>query len=117
MTISNPITHAPRLSGTTDPRVVKLCDDPWSLAFAERASLAVGHADEQARWLPVIQGLVEPPAIDDSFPAFLLATPPFAHLAEAIAGARQALDLNTGAADELQRFVDRYRGYLLPPEV
>ena len=37
-----------------------------------------------------------------------------AHLADAIGDATSGHQLDTGAADELQRFVDRYREYLRP---
>ncbi len=91
-------------------------DDPWSLPPAERRRLYTGSPAAQARWLPRLAALVEPPAPDDSFPAFLLEAPRFAALRAAIAKASRARDLDTATADELQRFVDLVRGYLLEAE-
>jgi hypothetical protein len=86
--------------------------DPWSLTLAERRELRRAMASAQAAWLPRIQGLIEPPPIDGTFPAFLLSTPAFADLAQGIGPARRAHELCTATADRLQRFVDRYRDYL-----
>jgi hypothetical protein len=94
------------------PLQIKLIDDPWSLTHQERLDLRATFAEAQVAWLRQIADLVEPPAIDDAFPAFLLATAPFAHLAHAIGDARNPTDLDTGTADALQRFVDRYRSFL-----
>jgi hypothetical protein len=91
---------------------IKLIDDPWSLTHQERLDLRATLAAAQVAWLRRIEDLVEPPAIDDAFPAFLLATAPFAHLGHAIGDARSPTDLDTGTADALQRFVDRYRSFL-----
>jgi len=90
----------------------KLTHDPWSLSLPERLDLLAEHAQAQHRWLQILVGLVEPPAPTSEFPAFLLATPPFARLRAAIANARSTHDLDTATADELQRFVDCYRNYL-----
>ncbi len=91
---------------------IKLIDDPWSLTLQERLGLRASLAREQGQWLRRIEGLIEPPAIDDAFPAFLLATKPFAHLAHAVSDAGDRIALGTGATDALQRFVDRYRSFL-----
>ena len=91
---------------------IKLIDDPWSLTLQERLGLRASLAREQGQWLWRIEGLIEPPAIDDAFPAFLLATKPFAHLAHAVSDAGDRIALGTGATDALQRFVDRYRSFL-----
>ncbi|MEY2980643.1 MAG: hypothetical protein ACO4CT_08640 [Planctomycetota bacterium] len=86
--------------------------DPWSLTPAERSELRAALVDAQKRWLPRIVDLVEPPVVDDAFPAFLLDTPAFADLADGIGDAHAPCELGTGTADRLQRFVDRYRTYL-----
>lgn len=86
--------------------------DPWSLTPAERRRLRSALAAHQARWLPRIASLVEPPAPDPGFPAFLLETPPFHDLRDGIGSAWQLGDLDTATADRLQRFVDRYRDWL-----
>ena len=117
MSISNPITSTVSGSITlleSDPLMVKLCDDPWSLGFDERMDLRNSLAAAQAAWTPRLQNLVEPPAIDSTFPGFLLETPPFQHIARAVGDAQSRQDLDTGTADELQRFADRYRDYLQP---
>jgi len=87
--------------------------DPWSLTVAERSDLRQAYSAHQRTWLPRLNGLVEPPAIDATFPAFLLGTPTFADLAQGIGNARAPHELDTATADRLQRFVDRYRGYLV----
>jgi len=89
------------------------CWDPGSLGRAERHALAAAAGSEQATWLPRLNGLVEPPILSESFPAFLLETPMFENLRAAVAGARYRRDLDTATADELQYFVDRYRTWLL----
>jgi hypothetical protein len=86
--------------------------DPWSLTPAERTELRAALDEAQARWLPRIVDLVEPPAVDEAFPAFLLETPAFADLARGIGDAHGARELGIATADRLQRFVDRYRSYL-----
>ena len=94
---------------------IRLADDPWSLTHAERLGLRESLAAEQARWLTRLGGLIEPPDLDDSFPAYLLGTPPFSHIAASIGPARRRQELDTGTADELQRFVDHYRSFLIEP--
>lgn len=90
----------------------KLFDDPWSLTPTERQELLAERGASQAKWMTVLPELVEPPAPERDFPAFLLDTERFAKLREAIGEARSRRDLNTATADELQRFVDCYREYL-----
>jgi len=86
--------------------------DPWSLTHAERRELRRSMTDAQRSWLPRVTALVEPPPLEGSFPAFLLATPAFSDLAVGIGDAASPRDLDTATADRLQRFVDRYRDYL-----
>lgn len=88
--------------------------DPWSLTVAERRELRQTLSDAQRTWLPRIAELVEPPPIDAGFPAFLLGTPAFADLASGVGDASARHELDTATADRLQRFVDRYRDYLVP---
>ena len=64
--------------------MLKLADDPWSLTHAERRDLSEAMASHQQDWLQRLRDLTEPPAVDESFPAFLLATVPFAHLVHGI---------------------------------
>jgi hypothetical protein len=86
-----------------------LLTDPWTLTLSERMRWRERHRRDQLQWLPRLVRLVEPPQPDDSFPAFLLATPAFAELRAAIGDARDARELDTATADTLQRFVDHYR--------
>ncbi|MGE3879117.1 MAG: hypothetical protein AB7I19_08675 [Planctomycetota bacterium] len=86
--------------------------DPWSLTAAERRCLRSAFQREQARWLPRVATLVEPPAPAQSFPAFLLETAPFRDLRDGIGQAKKLSELDTATADRLQRFVDRYRDWL-----
>jgi|RhiMethySRZTD1v2_1073278.scaffolds.fasta_scaffold2871585_2 hypothetical protein len=100
----------------TLPAEDRLLLDPWSLTHPERRRLLERNERAQASWLGTLSRLVEPPIPDAQFPAFLLETPPFARLRAAIGNARAAHQLDTATADELQRFVDRYRGYLRSQE-
>ncbi len=86
----------------------RFADDPWSLSLAERRELASSQAGSQGYWLPRLRGLVEPPLPRDDFPAFALELAPFAHLGRDLGDATSITELATGAADELQRFVDQY---------
>ncbi len=95
------------------PLQLKLLDDPWSLSHCERRSLADALTRHQAEWLPRLTDLVEPPPLANSFPAFLLETEPFAHLKDGVADSTTRAQLDTGTADELQRFVDHYRNYMV----
>ena len=98
-----------------DPSLVrKLTGDPFSLDHAERVEVMQALDREHARWLGLLEKLCEPPGMTEDFPAFLLETPHFADLRAAIEGAASASALDPGTADELQRFVDLYRGYMDP---
>jgi hypothetical protein len=107
----------PQASDLLDDLLARLGDDPWSLTPSERSELAASHWQAQQRWLPKLRRLVEPPAPDDAFPAFLLDLPPHRRLGAEIAAAATPADLDVGTADELQRFVDRYRDYLVGDDV
>lgn len=86
--------------------------DPRALSLAERRAAAASMHTAQGRWLRRLQPLIEPPALDADFPAFLLATPPFAQLARQLDGARQRAQLPAVVADELDWFVQVFRDYL-----
>lgn len=90
-----------------------LVDDPWSLTHAERRRIAEAQAKAQETWHRRLSELIEAPRLDPEFPAFLLATEPFAPLATAIGTAGSARDLDTATADTLEHFVERYRRYLV----
>jgi hypothetical protein len=86
--------------------------DPRALPLAERRVFRQRlHADQQ-HWLERLRRLVEPPAPDRDFPAFLLALPPFAALRRAIGDATDRRQLPTAVADELDHFAGAYRDYL-----
>ena len=55
--------------------------DPRTLTLAERHAARDQYDRDQIDWLNKLRSLAEPPKPDDDFPAFLLATQPFAHLA------------------------------------
>lgn len=95
------------------PRLAGPADDPWALTLGERWRLAESLAGSQEVWLRRLRRLVEPPLPDGEFPAFLLELAPFSRLRREIGTAEQPRQLSTAAADELQRFVDRYRTYLI----
>lgn len=104
--------RAPCLRAAPQELIERCAADPWTLTIAERRALARAGAPAQAQWLPRLQNLVEPPLPTADFPAFLLEVAPFTRLRDAIGDAQVGIDLDTGTADELQRFVDHYRDYL-----
>lgn len=85
--------------------------DPRTLSLPHRRALRSDCAADQAAWLPRLRDLAEA-AIDDDFPAFLLALPPFAALGERLRGAQRRSDLPIATADELDWFVDAFADYL-----
>lgn len=105
-------SSSPSTTALADDLDARLADDPWSLLPAERQALRQRHDAAQRQWLPRLRRLVEPPTPHESFPAFLLALAPFAHLGGAIGDTAVPGLLDVGVADQLQRFVDRYRHYL-----
>ncbi len=86
--------------------------DPRSLCLDERRATAARLHVAQRQWLGRLQPLVEPPALAPDFPAFLLATQPFADLARRLDGARERAHLPGLVADELDWFVEAFRDYL-----
>jgi hypothetical protein len=97
---------------TTESLIARLCDDPFSLPNASRMQIFAAMREQQQRWLGTITRLVEPPVPDSTFPAFLLAMPQHARLAQELEGVSCRGQAGVGALDELQRFVDLYRGWL-----
>jgi hypothetical protein len=87
--------------------------DPRSMPLPDRRALCASMHREQAAWLERLGHLVEPPQPDHDFPAFLLATAPFAELAQRIGQARSRSQLPADVADQLDWFVHAYRDYLL----
>lgn len=87
--------------------------DPRAITLQERRATAAGMPREQASWLQRLQPLVEGAPLGADFPAFLLATPPFADLAQRLGSATRRQDLPTDVADELDWFVDAYKLYLV----
>lgn len=90
----------------------KVSDDPWSLTTHERVRLLQALQGAQQRWLPRLAALVEPPAPEPAFPAFLLEVGPYARLNATIGLAQSQLELDPLTRDELQHFVDHFRGWL-----
>lgn len=86
-------------------------NDPRALSMAERRAFWHNPQMQQQQWLGQLRRLAEP-AIDDDFPAFLLATAPFAQLAGQLRGASHRSDLSLGVLDPLDHFIDAYRDYL-----
>ncbi|MGE3171245.1 MAG: hypothetical protein AB7O97_01385 [Planctomycetota bacterium] len=92
-------------------RTTHFPSDPRELDLDARREWSRRLQRANADWLRRLRDLAEP-RVDDDFPAFLLATPPFAHLAERVGDKGQRLALPTEVADELDRFVDAYADYL-----
>ena len=57
-------------------------------------------------------GCRRPPAPESAFPAFLLEVGPYARLNATIGLAQSQLELDPLTRDELQHFVDHFRGWL-----
>lgn len=86
--------------------------DPRAIGLAERHQVLAGMQREQALWLERLQVLTDPPRPERDFPAFLLATPPFADLARRLGRAAARAQLPPATADELDWFVQAFRDYL-----
>mgnify|MGYP001384884649 CR=1 FL=1 len=86
--------------------------NPRALPLDERRASKEHMADDQAHWLSRLAQLVEPPVPTDDFPAFLLATPTFAELAQRIGSAKKRADLTIETADELDWFMAKFADYL-----
>ncbi|MGC3970437.1 MAG: hypothetical protein QM775_24810 [Pirellulales bacterium] len=86
--------------------------DPRAIGLAERHQVLARMSRDQAWWLDRLQALTEAPPLPRDFPAFLLATPPFAELAKRLAPASARRQLDAATADELDWFVKAFRDYL-----
>jgi hypothetical protein len=86
--------------------------DPRAITLDERRATAARMHREQQGWLERLQALAEPPKPGKDFPAYLLATPTFADLAQRLGTATQRSQLPTDVADELDWFVQAFAGYL-----
>lgn len=87
--------------------------DPRTISLAERHLVLGRMQREQAFWLERLHALTEAPKPRRDFPAFLLATPPFADLARKLAPATTRARLDPAAADELDWFVQAFCDYLV----
>ncbi len=86
--------------------------DPRTLTMAERHAARDQYDRDQADWLTKLRSLAEPPKPDDDFPAFLLATQPFADLARKLIKIDSRQQLTVEIADELDWFLRVFADYL-----
>ena len=86
--------------------------DPRTLTMVERQATRDRYASEQNAWLERLRPLAEETRIDDDFPAFLLATRPFAELADRVGRAQRRSELPADVADELDWFLRAFADYL-----
>ncbi|HEX5051443.1 MAG TPA: hypothetical protein VFZ65_06695 [Planctomycetota bacterium] len=86
--------------------------DPRAITLQERRATALRLHKEQTSWLERLRLLTEPPSPEQDFPAFLLATQPFADLAQRLLAATSRSELPLAVADELDWFVRAFAGYL-----
>jgi hypothetical protein len=86
--------------------------DPRALTLAERRETRRRMRAENEQWLARLEQLADAPKPGADFPAFLLATEPFADLARRLGDATCRRELAAAVADELDWFVDAFRDYL-----
>jgi hypothetical protein len=86
--------------------------DPRAITLQQRRATRTSMQSEQSRWLDRLRALAEAPVPADDFPAFLLATPPFAELARRLGTATRRAQLAPATADELDWFIAAFRDYL-----
>lgn len=86
--------------------------DPRAITLEERRATASRLHREQTVWLERLMTLAEPPLPEPDFPAFLLATPPFADLAVRLGTATQRAHLPVAVAEELDWFLQAFADYL-----
>ena len=86
--------------------------DPRAISLQQRRTTQQRMQRENDFWLDRVRALAEPPHADADFPAFLLATPPFAELAKKLLPAVRRAQLAPAIADELDWFVAAFRDYL-----
>lgn len=94
-----------------DPRHLTLPRDPRDLDLAERRAWRNRMNDAQRDWMVRIARLAEARPAND-FPAFLLATEPFAHLGARLAAATSRVSADAQTLDELERFLEAFADYL-----
>lgn len=90
--------------------------DPRTLTLAERHAARDQYDRDQIDWLNKLRSLAEPPKPDDDFPAFLLATQPFAHLARKLNKVDKREQMTTDLADEMEWFLRAFADYLRTEE-
>jgi len=86
--------------------------DPRTPTLSERREMREQFAREHDTWLRRLRELAEEHAVDDDFPAFLLATQPFEDLARRIGRAATRAELATEVADEVDWFLQAFADYL-----
>jgi hypothetical protein len=86
--------------------------DPRALPLQARLAARNRMQREQSFWLARLEALAEPPRPGQDFPAFLLATQPFAALAGRLRGATARAQLPAAVADELDWFLRAFGDYL-----
>ena len=90
--------------------------DPRTLTMPERLAARDQYDSDQDTWLQRLRLLTEPPKPAQDFPAFLLATQPFADLARRLGSANSRKELPPEVADELDWFVRAFADYLRTQE-
>ena len=90
--------------------------DPRTLTLAERHAARDEYDLDQAVWMSKLHSLVDQPKPASDFPAFLLATQPFADLARKLKKAEQRKQLPTDVQDELDWFVRAFADYMRAEE-
>lgn len=90
--------------------------DPRTLTLAERHAARDQYDRDQIDWLNKLRSLAEASRPDDDFPAFLLATQPFADLARKLKKAHKRSQLAVDVADEMDWFLSAFADYLRTEE-
>lgn len=90
--------------------------DPRALSLADRKAARSQFDREQHRWLSRLRQLAEGPEPADDFPAFLLATAPFADFARRLGHSASRPQLGTEVQDELDWFLRAFVAYLRTDE-
>ena len=90
--------------------------DPRNLTLAERHAARDEYDLDQAVWMTKLNLLVEQPKPASDFPAFLLATQPFADLAQKLNKVEGRKQLSTDLQDELDWFMRAFADYLRAEE-
>ena len=107
----------PRTAAEEDPLdTYEFLADPRTLTMVERHAARDQYDRDQIDWLAKLRTLAEAPKPDDDFPAFLLATQPFAHLARKLKKTQERHQLSVDLADELDWFLRAFTDYLRTEE-